>query len=162
MRNARYRPGRAPAAVAALITAIAVVIAGCTGVREGGGSLGAAASPPAHAAASPAPVTLAGYYEQKLDWKPCSGGFQCARLLVPVDYGHPAGTRFSLPVVRLPAADSAHRIGSIVLNPGGPGGSGVTYARQARDVLSAAVLARFDVIGFDPRGIGAASQRSGA
>ena len=153
MSRVLLRPGWAQAAVCAVVTAAAVVVAGCTGVHEAQGSAGAptsqAAAPP-----SPPPVTSAGYYGQKLDWQPCGGGFQCARLLVPVDYAHPAGSRFSLPVVRLRSAGPAHRIGSIVLNPGGPGGSGVGFARQARSVLSAAILARFDVVGFDPRGVG--------
>ena len=158
MNPALHRAGRPPAAVAALITAVVVVVAGCTGVNEARGSTGGA-SYRAPANPSPAPVTMAGYYQQKLDWQACAGGFQCARLLVPVDYARPAGARFSLPVVRLRAqpeqADpAARRIGSIVLNPGGPGGSGVDYAKQARSVLSAAVLARFDVVGFDPRGVG--------
>ena len=101
------------------------------------------------------PVTLAGYYAQKLRWQACAKGFQCARLLVPFDYSQPAGRRFSLPVIRLPATDPAQRIGSLVINPGGPGGSGVGYALQARSVISAAVRARFDVVSFDPRGVGA-------
>jgi pimeloyl-ACP methyl ester carboxylesterase len=136
-----------------LITAVTAVLAGCTGVHEAQGSAG---SPTPHASAPPAPppVTITGYYRQKLNWQPCSGGFQCARLVVPVDYAYPAGSRFSLPAVRLQAADPARRIGSIVLNPGGPGGSGIDFARQARSALSAAVLARFDVVGFDPRGVG--------
>ena len=73
---------------------------------------------------------------------------------MPFDYRRPAWRRFSLPVIKLPASDPAHRIGSLVINPGGPGGSGVSYAREARSVVSAAVRARFDVVGFDPRGVG--------
>ncbi len=121
---------------------------------------GAAASgPTGSSAALPAtpvapPVTVAGYYAQKLRWQACAKGFQCARLLVPFDYSQPAGRRFSLPVIRLPATDPAKRIGSLVINPGGPGGSGVGYALQARSVISAAVRARFDVVSFDPRGVG--------
>jgi pimeloyl-ACP methyl ester carboxylesterase len=103
---------------------------------------------------SPPPVTLAGYYAQKLRWQACSKGFQCARLLVPFDYSRPGWLRFSLPVIRLAATDQARRIGSLVINPGGPGGSGVSYALQARSVVSAAIRARFDVVGFDPRGVG--------
>jgi pimeloyl-ACP methyl ester carboxylesterase len=99
-------------------------------------------------------VTLAAYYAQKLHWTPCDSGFQCARLLVPFDYSRPSWKRFSLPVIRLSAADPAGRIGSLVVNPGGPGGSGVLYAQQARSVISRAVLDRFDVVGFDPRGVG--------
>jgi len=99
-------------------------------------------------------VTLAGYYAQKLRWQACAKGFQCARLLVPFDYGRPSERRFSLPVIRLPVTDPGQRIGSLVINPGGPGDSGVGYALQARSMISAAVRAQFDVVGFDPRGVG--------
>jgi hypothetical protein len=75
--------------------------------------------------AGPAPTTTAGYYAQRLDWQPCDKYFECARLYVPFDYSRPAGPRFSLPVIKLPAADPASRVGALVINPGGPGGSGV-------------------------------------
>ncbi|HJY73224.1 MAG TPA: alpha/beta fold hydrolase, partial [Streptosporangiaceae bacterium] len=101
------------------------------------------------------PSTLAAYYAQHLNWQPCDGSFECAQLVVPFDYAKPDGPRFTLPVVRLPAADPAHRIGTLVINPGGPGGSGVQYALGARLEFPAAVLARFDIVGFDPRGAGA-------
>ncbi len=100
------------------------------------------------------PVTLAGYYAQKLRWVTCDQVFRCARLLVPFDYSRPAWRRFSLPVIELPAAHPAERLGSLVINPGGPGGSGVAYALQARSQIAAAVRARFDIVGFDPRGVG--------
>jgi pimeloyl-ACP methyl ester carboxylesterase len=103
--------------------------------------------------AAPAPSTLAGYYAQKLHWQPCHARFQCARLLVPFDYSRPAWKHFSLPVIRLPATSPAHRIGSLVVNPGGPGASGVSYALQAGQVATPAVRARFDLVGFDPRGV---------
>jgi len=125
------------------------------------GTSGASHSPaPRHSLsvappAGPPPVTISGYYHQKLRWQPCDKGFQCARLLVPVDYQRPGGRRFSLPVIRLRATDPAQRIGSLVINPGGPGGSGVSYALQARSVIAAPVRARFDIVGFDPRGVAA-------
>ena len=126
----------------AVAVALLVLTAGC--------SAGAAGS-----TRSAAPSTLAGYYAQRLDWQPCDHGFECARLLVPFDYSRPDGRRFSLPVVKLPASDPSHRIGALVINPGGPGGSGVQYALGARSELPAAVLARFNIVGFDPRGVGA-------
>lgn len=101
--------------------------------------------------AGAAPSTLAGYYAQKLDWKPCDDGFECARLVVPFDYSRPGWRRFSLPVIKLPAA---HPADSLVINPGGPGGSGVQYALAARDEFSPAVLQHFSIVGFDPRGTG--------
>ena len=106
MRGATW----AAAAAAAALTA-------CSGTP--------APAPPAE------PATLAAYYAQHLDWQPCDGGFQCAELVVPFDYAKPDGPRFTLPVVKLPAADPAHRIGARVVNPGGPGGSGVQYAAPA-------------------------------
>jgi pimeloyl-ACP methyl ester carboxylesterase len=156
-------PVRAAIDIAALVAATAALLAGCTTapasghpVAAGTGArrLPASATPSPALPPSPPPVTLAGYYAQTLRWQACSKGFQCARLLVPFDYSRPAGRRFSLPVIRLAAADPARRIGSLVINPGGPGGSGVSFALQARSVVSAAVRARFDVVGFDPRGVG--------
>jgi pimeloyl-ACP methyl ester carboxylesterase len=125
----------------AVLAALLVLTAGCSGA--------------AGSTRSAAPSTLAGYYAQRLDWQPCDSGFECARLLVPFDYSRPDGRRFSLPVVKLPASDPSRRIGALVINPGGPGGSGVQYALGARSELPAAVLARFDIVGFDPRGVGA-------
>jgi pimeloyl-ACP methyl ester carboxylesterase len=122
---------------------------GCSGAK---GSQAAPASP---AAVPKPPTTLAGYYAQRLDWQPCDDGFRCARLLVPFDYSRPDGRRFSLPVIRLPATNPSRRIGALVVNPGGPGGSGVQYALGARSEFPAAVRARFDIVGFDPRGVGA-------
>jgi len=73
---------------------------------------------------------------------------------VPVDYRRPKGKSVRLSVVRLPVSRRSDRIGSLVLNPGGPGASGVGYARQASTVVSDAVRRRYDVVGFDPRGVG--------
>jgi pimeloyl-ACP methyl ester carboxylesterase len=99
-------------------------------------------------------VTLDGYYTQHLDWKPCHDGFYCATLTVPFDYSRPGWRNFSLPVVKLPAATPSQRRGALVVNPGGPGGSGVQYALGARSEFTTAVLDHFDIIGFDPRGVG--------
>ena len=86
-------------------------------------------------------------------WTACGDGFQCAVVPVPLDYDHPRGTQIALSLLRLPAADPARRIGSLLLNPGGPGGSGVDFARGAAGAFPAEVRARFDLVGFDPRGI---------
>jgi pimeloyl-ACP methyl ester carboxylesterase len=126
---------------AAIVAAAGVALTACSGT-------------PAPATAGE-PSTLAAYYAQHLNWQPCDGGFECAQFVVPFDYAKPNGPRFTLPVVKLPAADPAHRVGALVINPGGPGGSGVQYALGARLEFPAAVLARFDIVGFDPRGAGA-------
>jgi pimeloyl-ACP methyl ester carboxylesterase len=92
----------------------------------------------------------------KIAWSPCNrdlGPFECGTVQVPLDYDTPRGT-ISIAVVRLPAADPSRRIGSLFLNPGGPGGSGVEFTLFAGPFLySDEVRARFDLVGFDPRGI---------
>ena len=120
------------------LAAVAILLAGCSSSSTG---------------PNEPPATLSAYYAQHLDWQPCDDGFQCARLLVPFDYAHPGGQRFSLPVIKLPATDPAHRVGPLVINPGGPGGSGVQYALAARSEFPPTLLARFDIVGFDPRGV---------
>ena len=116
-----------PAPLALAVVAI-LLATGCSAGSSGSAPAATPLSSPAAVGgpvlASP-PATLAGYYAQKLHWWPCGHGFQCARLLVPFDYQRPGWRRFSLPVIRLPASDPARRIESLVVNPGGPGGSGV-------------------------------------
>jgi pimeloyl-ACP methyl ester carboxylesterase len=140
-----------------LAVAAALLAAGCSAGPSGSAPAATPRSSQTAAAglapASP-PTTLAGYYAQKLHWRPCAHGFQCARLLVPFDYQRPGWRRFSLPVIKLPASDPSRRIGSLVVNPGGPGGSGIQYALAADREISPAARARFDVVGFDPRGVG--------
>jgi pimeloyl-ACP methyl ester carboxylesterase len=92
-----------------------------------------------------------------LTWSDCGGGFQCATATVPLDYDRPQDGTISLALIRLPATDQAHRIGSLFTNPGGPGGSGVAFIRGAGTAFPAAIRARFDIIGFDPRGVGAST-----
>ncbi|MFB9377540.1 alpha/beta hydrolase [Kineococcus gynurae] len=101
---------------------------------------------------------FARFYDQRLSWTGCQGDFECARLTVPVDYADPAGATTTLALVRLPTTGrGADRLGSLVVNPGGPGASGIEYARTAEVSLSDAVRAHFDVVGFDPRGVGSSA-----
>src|SRR3712207_815666 len=91
----------------------------------------------------------------RLDWTPCftdAGPFECATAQVPLDYDRPRGPTISLALTRLPATDPRHRIGSLFLNPGGPGGSGVDFVVGAGPFLyTDEVRSRFDLVGFDPR-----------
>ncbi|NAZ85123.1 alpha/beta hydrolase [Kineococcus indalonis] len=142
--------------VPALATAAAALLLGGCSLLTGGAPDPVPVGTAAPAASEPAArADLAAFYGQRPEWVDCSGGFQCARLTVPVDHADPAGATTSLALVRLPtSATGADRLGSIVLNPGGPGGSGVEYARAAASVLSEDVREHFDVVGFDPRGVG--------
>jgi len=91
-------------------------------------------------------------------WTDCSAAAgttaECGTVDVPLDYDHPRRGTTRLALLRVPAADPQARIGTLFLNPGGPGGSGVDMAVDAVRFLPPEVLARFDVVGFDPRGIG--------
>ncbi|MBM7785073.1 alpha/beta hydrolase [Tenggerimyces flavus] len=90
----------------------------------------------------------------KLGWTACEGGFECATAKVPLDYRKPHGTKIELALIRRQAVDQEHRIGTLFLNPGGPGGSGVDFVRTAPPPAFQ-LLSRFDWVGFDPRGVGA-------
>jgi pimeloyl-ACP methyl ester carboxylesterase len=78
---------------------------------------------------------------------------QCAELSVPLDYDHPSGAHIDLAVIRRPAADPSHRIGALVVNPGGPGGSGVDFVREGFGTDNG-FADRFDIVSWDPRGTG--------
>lgn len=102
------------------------------------------------------PKALASFYTQQVAWEPCSdsGSHQCATIEVPVDYTRPTGDTFELALRKVPALEPAQRIGSLFINPGGPGGSGIQYAQFASLVFSKELRSAYDIVGFDPRGIG--------
>jgi pimeloyl-ACP methyl ester carboxylesterase len=106
---------------------------------------------PAGATASSTPS--ASRPQSSLTWKGCGAGFECSTLPVPVDASTPAAT-LDLAVLRVRARDSGARIGTLVLNPGGPGVPAVDYLRSAASSLPAEVRDRFDLVAFDPRGVG--------
>ncbi len=97
------------------------------------------------------------FYDQELGWAPCDNDNDCARLTVPLDYADPAGDTIEIAVLRRRADSAEDRFASLVVNPGGPGASGQQYADDAAAFFRAPLLARFDVIGFDPRGVGESS-----
>ncbi|GHH34043.1 alpha/beta hydrolase [Lentzea cavernae] len=102
-------------------------------------------APAAHASAPP------------IAWAACAParpGFECATFTVPLDHDDPRGATTTVALTRKPATDRAGRIGSLLFNPGGPGASGIDYVWAWGEKMSAGVRGRFDVVGFDPRGIG--------
>jgi pimeloyl-ACP methyl ester carboxylesterase len=135
---------RLTAAVTAGLLAVALT-AGCTTekppVVQNGGT-----------AASAPSAALQPFYSQKPDWADCGDGFECAKVKVPLDYAKPSGDQIEISVIRLPA--TGQRTGSLLINPGGPGGSGIQYTRAARSLFTDNVRSRFDIVGFDPRGVG--------
>lgn len=147
----RLLPSRPRALLVAVLATVALAVTACTSGSDQPPPYTPTAQPGSSVAPTP---SLTAYYTQKPVWSGCGDGFQCATLTVPIDYAHPDGGDLSLHVIRLRATDPAHRIGSLLINPGGPGGSGIEYARDARQAFSAAVRRVYDIVGFDPRGVG--------
>jgi pimeloyl-ACP methyl ester carboxylesterase len=93
------------------------------------------------------------FYAQSLVWSDCGDGFQCTTAKVPQDYRSPADGDAQLALVRKPA--TGDRIGSLLVNPGGPGGSGYDFVKDSLDyAVGTKLQEHFDVVGFDPRGVG--------
>ena len=138
--NPRHRLRRV--VLAALVAVLAATLSAVP-------SAGASSTPPVSGTGSAA--------VPRLHWASCGEGFeafQCATAVVPLDYDRPSGRQITLALARLPASDPSRRIGSLFINPGGPGGSGVDVVLEAGQFLySDEVRARFDLVGFDPRGI---------
>ena len=108
------------------------------------------------------PKGLESFYHQDLTWTDCTDeatgtAFQCATVTVPLDYDHPQGKTITVSLKKLPSTSPSPR-GSVFLNPGGPGGSGISAIESQADLYKSGdlseVLANYDVIGFDPRGVG--------
>ena len=103
------------------------------------------------------PRGLESFYNQTIDWKDCSDGtasFQCGTVTVPLDYDHPDGRTITIALKKLPASDGNAEHGSLFLNPGGPGGSGVAMMQVMAPMLTEETRGAYDIIGFDPRGVG--------
>jgi len=107
-------------------------------------------------AAPDAPPALAaiGAAVPVLRWAPCHGPFQCATATVPLSYREPKGATITLSVIRRPADDAGRRLGSLFVNFGGPGADGVGELTRFAARYPPEVRARFDLVSFDPRGIG--------
>lgn len=144
------------AAAAVTLAAAAFLVAGYVGPGEA-----TASEPEAESETGEIPAGLEDFYTQQIEWGSCDGfatdgsdlgALECAKVTVPVDYGDPHGRAAQIAVSRMPA--TGEKTGSLLVNPGGPGASGLGMAV----VGSGTPLAEhFDVVGFDPRGIGAST-----
>ena len=101
--------------------------------------------------ATSAPAGLDPFHDQQLAWEDCDEGFECADLTVPLDYDDPGRGDTSVALLRTVGEKP---LGSLVVNPGGPGGSGVDYARAAGQIFSGDITDAYQIVGFDPRGVG--------
>ncbi|MFC5913198.1 alpha/beta hydrolase [Streptomyces pulveraceus] len=131
-----------------------LLISGCTSGSST--STSSSASSASSAASAPAvPAGLKPYYAQQLKWRDCGvEGFQCTTMKAPLDYKKPDGTKINLAVSRKKATGPGKRIGSLLVNPGGPGGSAVEYLQSYAALgYPAQVRARYDMVAVDPRGV---------
>ncbi|MFF7193059.1 alpha/beta hydrolase [Streptomyces sp. NPDC008079] len=143
---------------ATVIAVTGLLLSACT--SEGGGHKAGASSPvPATTSLTPlpseSPADLAPYYGQKLSWHDCGvPGFQCSTMKVPLDYAHPVtADDLKLAVARKKATGPGKRLGSLLVNPGGPGGSAIDYLQYAALGYPTAVTSRYDMAAVDPRGV---------
>jgi pimeloyl-ACP methyl ester carboxylesterase len=146
----------------ALIAVLAVLLSGCGAFDSSSRDADKQPEPSltpspiestAPEATDSAEAALAAFYDQKLTWKRCRGQNRCSTLRVPLDYADPTGRVIELALLKVPAGDPSHRVGSLIVNPGGPGASGVDYAATTDASFGNELLQSFDIVGFDPRGV---------
>ncbi|HVC69515.1 MAG TPA: alpha/beta hydrolase [Acidimicrobiales bacterium] len=134
-----------------------MMVSGCTGpgpaapVRTGG-PRSTVAGPGDRGSRRPATTTPTGSVAPVV-WSGCGSDLQCGSVGVPLDYSQPRGRMIQIAVERRPAAQPGQRIGSLVINPGGPGTSGIDDMENELSVLTPGLLDRFDIVSFDPRGV---------
>lgn len=139
-------------AIVAGLAATAIALSGClyANIPDGGTTAGPDREPDT----SDVAPDLQPFYSQKLDWSSCGTGFDCAEVRAPLDWENPGdGKEMSLAIVRHKANKTAK--GSLLVNPGGPGASGKGFVQNSLDyAVGKALIDDYDVIGFDPRGVG--------
>ncbi|GEO96246.1 alpha/beta hydrolase [Kocuria turfanensis] len=148
-RARRFRRARARGGAAALALTVLLVAAPAT---EAGAVPGTAP-----VVTAPAPPGLEQFYAQEIVWTPCGVAAECATVRAPLDHADPAAGEIDLALVRVASTGAAARQGSLLVNFGGPGGSGTAGIEGWAAGLDPSVRAAYDVVGFDPRGVGAST-----
>ncbi|NUP75548.1 MAG: alpha/beta fold hydrolase [Sinomonas sp.] len=139
---------RLRAAVVAAFAVLALVLVGCTPFLGPGTGNGAS---PDTSATKGAPPELAKFYQQKIQWSACENNLECAEIMVPVDYAKPDGDTIKLVAARLKGHNAK---ANLLVNPGGPGASGVDLVRDAgSSMFSDKLRGTYNLIGWDPRGV---------
>lgn len=143
-----HRPGARKPALRAAVVILAglLTLTACTPVFPD-------ATPQSQdpAVTADAPENLKEFYTQQVSWSDCEKSMQCAKVKVPMDYANPQTQSIELSVVKLAA--NGTKTGSIVVNPGGPGGSGYDMVAQSNSLFSKKLRGSYDMVGFDPRGV---------
>jgi len=146
----------------AALTILGLVLSGCVPERDqvdpsassDGSSAGVTAEP--EVTGPPVDPQDSRVYSQELTWSDCDE-LECATVQVPVDWSNADGPTIGIAINRHQALDSDARLGSMLINPGGPGGEGLSFAEYFVTSAGTDLLDAYDVIGFDPRGVGASA-----
>ncbi len=150
--NPRPRRARRTLAVLAGLAAAAIALSGClySMIPEARPASTSSAEPDTEGVSS----ELLPFYGQSLDWEACATGFDCTTVTAPLDWDNPGDGDIELSVIRSRATGGT-AIGSLLTNPGGPGASGVALVRDSLTyAVGEPLIEQYDVIGFDPRGVG--------
>jgi pimeloyl-ACP methyl ester carboxylesterase len=127
----------------AIFGTLALLLAGCATV-----------TPAEEAVSQDVPAALKPFYTQSINWKDCGKDLKCATIRVPIDYSKPSSGSINLSLNYLASTGNAD-LGWLLENPGGPGGSGIDFVASASaQVGSEALRKRYNILGFDPRGVG--------
>lgn len=138
---------------------VVALLAGCSPTRSADPSAGPVTSPSAIESATPRANASAPSSPtpeptiRPARWTDCGGGFSCAEIRVPRDYAAPTEGYLNVSIIRSAAREPDARIGSLLINPGGPGASGVEFVRGNLAGFPESLRERFDIVGFDPRGV---------
>ncbi len=140
-------------AVAVVATTVSLLLSGCVSWFQ--------PPRPASTVSTPTKETVAAdlqpFYTQVLRWRACDGGFQCATAKAPMNWKDPAQASIDLALIRHPATNGKP-LGSLLVNPGGPGASGVDFIKSSLGyAVDSTLESNYDIVGFDPRGVGSSS-----
>lgn len=152
------RRRRRALSVLASSTAVVLGLSGCSlfSPDDRAGAPATAVETADPAAIGEVPENLRSFYSQDVEWESCDGSFSCATIEVPLDYSDPGRSSIEIAAIRSDATGEAQ--GTVLVNPGGPGGSGVSIVRDSLNyVTSDRLRESYDILGFDPRGVNRSS-----
>ena len=157
MRHDEHTLTRRSLTTASALSAVALAASLGAGLPATSAAATESESDPGPGGAYELPAELLPYYTQEVTWTSCQDGSaiaQCASIEVPLDYDDPGAGTITVAMKKVPASDGEAEKGSLFTNPGGPGGSGIGTAEYYASNLDSQVRAAYDLIGFDPRGVG--------
>lgn len=146
--------------VIAAISSLALALSACTGSSLPSIPSGPVEGGPQPSADSSIAAELQPFYTQAVEWSTCAEpDILCADIEVPADWSNPSGERLKL-AIAYRKADNETALGSVIFNPGGPGSSGVDWIKNSATQIGTTNLrANFNLVGFDPRGVGASEPK---